>query len=170
MKNYLISFILGVFLTQMAIGQAIWQQYQGPYVGEVASYTAKSDTIFAGTPKGIYSSTDKGKTWTITGLKDGWHSAILTYNNMLISRSGYSQDNGKNWSPYLNGWTEGFRALYTFNGIVYAGTDNGVFRFNSDDKSWVSKNKGIKGEEYWQKDSVITSFYQYWEYLTLRHF
>jgi hypothetical protein len=158
MKNYLISFILGAFLTQIAIGQAIWQQYQGPFVGGVASYATKSDTIFIGTPMGVYSSTDKGNTWTVTGLKESWHNAILTNNNLLISQLGYSQDNGKNWSSYLNGWHEGFRALYSFKGIVYAGTDNGVFKFNSDDKSWASKNSGIKGEEFWQKDSIITSF------------
>jgi len=157
MRTNLLTFILCVFLTQFATGQAVWHQYQGPYVGGVASYVAKSDTIFVGTPMGVYSSIDNGNTWAITGLKDGWHNALLINKNLFISQQEYSEDNGKNWSPYLNGWFEGFRALYSFNGIVYAGTDNGVFRFNPENKSWTSKSRGIKGEESWQKDSVIQS-------------
>jgi hypothetical protein len=159
MKNYLGTIIIFFLLAQSVQGQILWQQYNGPYSGDIYSFATIGDTIFASSDaSGIYKSIDDGITWENTRLDYG-QNAIYVENDLLINEKGYSINYGKTWNKYKNYFEYNYNTLYSFLGDIYAGSTNGVFKFNREAKDWVSKNNGIKGDESWQKnDSIILSF------------
>lgn len=159
MRSYLISIILCSLISPFVIGQAVWHQFEGPYAGSIFNYASTGDTIFVGsTDNGVFKSIDNGVTWENTGLEKG-RNAVYVEKNLLINQMGYSVDYGKTWKPYNNYAFNNYRTIYSFQGDIYAGTDYGVYKFNREGKEWISKNRGIKGIELWQKnDSIIMSF------------
>lgn len=147
MKNYLISFILCMGLTQMAVGQAVWQQYQGPFMGDIYSFTSKGDTLYAGANlSGVFRSTDFGHTWQSTGLKEGNIYAMLATNSIVLACGEsflfVSKDNGLSWSnpKILSGRINKF---YSFDSKIYLATGGGVYIFDPVTNDTIPKSNGL---------------------------
>jgi ligand-binding sensor domain-containing protein len=106
---------------------------------------------------GVYYSADKGHSWSITSFNEGIHGAIIFNKNILYTSLGTSNDKGQTWNSYSDGWKD-VRTFYSFNENIYSGTSHGVYIYNKEENNWVSKNRGIKGEDFFANDSIITSF------------
>lgn len=96
-------------------------------------------TLFAGSDGGVYRSSDSGASWT--NIKAGiMVSAVALSPAYATDRTVYaaasaaevyrSQDGGGSWEP-VNSGMEGriiYSLAFTPNGILFAGTDSGVYR------------------------------------------
>jgi hypothetical protein len=147
MKNYLPIFILCLFITQLTIGQAVWQQYQGPFTGDIYSFTSQGDTIYAGANlSGVFRSTDFGHTWQSTGLKEGNVYSMLAYGSKLMAcGEGYlfvSKDNGLNWSNPVT-FQGRIEKFFLFDSQIYLGTTSGVYTYNPVTNDTLSKKNGL---------------------------
>jgi photosystem II stability/assembly factor-like uncharacterized protein len=110
--------------------------------------------IFAGTiGRGVYRSTDQGKTWTEvnSGLTITLVLALIINSDQYLFAGTYlggvfrSTDNGDTWEPVNDGLTESFVAELAVNsaGHLFAGTDAGVFRSTDNGDSWNLSNTGL---------------------------
>ncbi len=106
----------------------------------------RHDTLYLATNKEILASTDRGETWNalcecpggqlvgmvITDGIPGTHSNMAVY---LASTDGIyrTDDFGKSWTPLPEGLIDKkIRAIATIKNTVFVGTDNGLYRLNSD--------------------------------------
>ncbi len=119
------------------------------------------NTLFAGTSKGIFKSTNSGETWIdvsdLTTNMGNWIIQALGTNSsgdILVGIGGdhgiyKSTDDGENWNPANNGLTltsstgvEGF--ALSNNGVVYSSIYNsGIYLSNDDGNTWNSIGSGL---------------------------
>ena len=98
--------LLAVLSSKSNCQETPWQNI-GPYMGYVhcmAMDTSHADTVYAGTPTGVYKSVDGAETWTKTSLTDFEINALkISPNNpnLLIASSDTivykSEDYGETW-------------------------------------------------------------------------
>jgi hypothetical protein len=106
--------------------------------------------LYAGTGGGVYTTSDRGTTWSYTGLADQIY-ALATLHGALFAAtldSGIyrSTDNGTTWSAVNNGLsTRGRspRTLLTVGDEIYAGGADGVYKSTDDGQLWTAQNTGI---------------------------
>jgi photosystem II stability/assembly factor-like uncharacterized protein len=122
-----------------------------------------SDTMYAGTPKGIMKSIDKGRTWNFIGVGDTKselnslviHPRISTvlyattsYNelplNWSLSRVYRSNNSGGSWKEVSN-FPANCVIVDPINpSIIYAGTPGGgVYKSTDAGESWHASNSGL---------------------------
>ncbi|HEX2960826.1 MAG TPA: SdrD B-like domain-containing protein [Ignavibacteriales bacterium] len=106
--------------------------------------------IFAGTEKGVFTSTDNGKSWNETGLKDIDVRSLVKVSDVLYAgtwgKGVYkSMDNGQTWTEVNKGLTCLAVHALTVNlkGEIYAGTfGGGVFKTVDNGSNWTDLNAG----------------------------
>ncbi|HEX2865862.1 MAG TPA: SdrD B-like domain-containing protein [Ignavibacteriales bacterium] len=106
--------------------------------------------IFAGTEKGVFTSSDNGKTWTETALKGVDVRSLIEVSDVLYAgvwgKGVYkSLDNGETWTEVNKGLTcLAVHALaVSSKGDIFAGTfGGGVFKSNDGGISWTDLNAG----------------------------
>lgn len=149
MKKNLILLACFLFITQLCIGQAEWQQFQGPYSGNITTHTSKGDTLYCADNGGsIFISFDHGYNWSFLNNPQhnmGVISSLYYYDSKLFagwsSSTMMSTDGGISWS--LCQELSGTNLFYVFRDSLYAGTSNGIFLYNSTTNSWTVKNNGL---------------------------
>jgi photosystem II stability/assembly factor-like uncharacterized protein len=111
-----------------------------------------NDQVFAGTWSGVISSTDKGKTWTDTGLDTAWvEELVFSSSGHILAGTGNgvycSLDNGGTWNHI--GWYRGLvRALaVNSNGYIFIGTyGEGLYRSINGGASWTQTKFPVTGD------------------------
>lgn len=139
--------VLMSFMLLQTKSQVIWTQFEGPYSGNVITYTNVGDTLFCGTNQsGVYSSTDKGYNWgKILEPKVGTLMALKYYKSHLFASwnhgSYISEDTGRSWVECIT--LPGTNKFFEFNKNLYAATLKGVFVFDTISDNWIDKNSGL---------------------------
>ncbi len=122
--------------------------------GVFALTSSTNGHVFAGTFRGVGRTTDRGITWTPSGLQDvGPVSYLAATDNGTIyagtSRGVYrSNDDGKTWNRWVLGLTDSSITSITVNslGYVFAGTRSGVFKSTDAGGVWVNVSSGLGGQ------------------------
>lgn len=147
MKKFYSVIIISLLFTQMVNSQVVWSQFDGPYSGDVVSYTNSGDTLFCGTSlSGVYVSVDKGYTWgKVLEAKSGLLSALKIYKSHFFAcwNTGtyVSEDKGQSWAecPTLPNATK----FHVFNDNLFATSLTGVFLYDSISNHWIDKSNGL---------------------------
>ncbi|MDP2210113.1 MAG: Ig-like domain-containing protein, partial [Candidatus Aquicultor sp.] len=126
----------------------------------LSPYFDNDDTIFAGTPSGVYRSIDRGKTWTLinTGLTSTNVRSITMSPGFQTDRTLFagtaggvfkSTNAGDLWAPVNIGLTNtDVRSLaiskdFVNDRTLFAGTAAGVFKTTDAGASWALVNTGV---------------------------
>ncbi len=121
-----------------------WDDVKGggyPTNAKVTSLLYTHGIIFVGTAeKGLYRSTDKGKTWApVSGFSGKKVESLVDAGGGLMFAGGsdeglyFSMDQGNNWEEFsiLSAFNTGITCLTTINGWILAGTYSGLFKEKS---------------------------------------
>ena len=109
--------------------------------------------VYAGTSSGIYCSTNNGINWLKADSTSKWVVALTVDNNGNIIagfRNGgisISSDGGQSWKSKNNELTQlGMYSLAAdaINGILFAGTRNGIFRSTDRGETWTPASHGLQ--------------------------
>ena len=128
-----------------------WTQTEGPNGGDIKALFTNGNEIFAGTNRGVYLSTENGRSWQAVnnGMIDAVVFALVKSGNTLLAGTDpgllRSTDNGQTWETISNGLTSrGVTALATNGTAFFAGTpDQGVFRSLDNGQTWQAINNGL---------------------------
>ena len=113
MKNKFLLIICNLALVNTGFAQ--WQPANNGLTGKwinVLTVDPTTNNIYAGTDKGVYLSTDDGRTWVRKNedflVKDFEVSTIATSGNNIFAGTGgagifLSTNNGSTWTPVNNG-------------------------------------------------------------------
>ncbi len=130
---------------------AQWLQTNGPYGGAVVCTAVSGSDIFAGTPGGIFRSTDYGSSWKAmnSGLSSLNISSLVVHSSTIYAGTYdghifFSINNGESWN--LTGSELSSNTLYVLaanDSAIFAGTNIGLFRSTDRGMNWLSLNKGL---------------------------
>lgn len=140
---------------------AQWRNLGGPGGCSVQALAVNGRYLFAGTPFGIFVSTDEGGTWTPAGeigkVTSGSAAtqAIYTFgaNVFASTRSGLflSRDNGAAWTAANSGLPEDAAAncLVEAGGVLFCGLDDkGIYRSTDSGANWMAARTDLPDEKY----------------------
>jgi photosystem II stability/assembly factor-like uncharacterized protein len=144
---------------------ATWQESNnGLKCLDVRTFAIQEDgNIYAGTTKGLYKSTDLGRSWIFSGFQDKYIADIEINSKGHLYICGpylpvlYSTDNGQNWQNPIKGLEE-ISYVYSLaiksDSIIFAGaTTNdtdpvaGIFRSTDYGRTWKRACKGLTNQE-----------------------
>ena len=144
---YSLFFVLIIHLTSNIENcSAQWMQTNGPGGGTVNSLAYNGSNIFAGTPYGVFISTNNGTTWILTALNNYVQSLAVSGNNIFAGTSPngvfLSTNNGTNWAQTsLN--NKSISSLATSGNYIFAGAylgsiyDSGVYCSTNNGTNWT---------------------------------
>jgi len=154
-------YILVLFINSICVLQAQWVQTNGPHTNKISCLTGESNNqgtmrIYVGTyGEGIYSSTDKGISWTSinNGLVSSYVYSLVIHNNRIYAGcSGgicYSTDKGANWITIRNGlhyYINQYDSIITYDEVyrffvtpnrLYTETSSGLYSLDYSDTTWI---------------------------------
>ena len=146
----------GVFRT--TDGGATWAPFGTVphYVRGVDGHNGSTSNLFAGTHDGgVYTSSSASASWTAinTGLGDQRIRSLkaLASNQVFAGTNGSSawEYNGSSWTqkgPFIRAPSVIQMAIDPSTpSIIYAATDQGVYKSTNGGESWVPKNQGLGG-------------------------
>ncbi len=146
----------GVFRT--TDGGATWAPFGSVphYVRDVDGHNGSTSSLFAGTHDGgVYMSPSASPSWTAinTGLGDQRIRSVkaLASNEVFAGTNGSSawEYNGASWTKKaLTIRAPGIRAIAihpTNSAVIYATSDQGVYKSTNGGESWTPKNQGLGG-------------------------
>jgi len=149
MKKIIYTLFLFSF-TNLSFAQ--WVQCNGPWQGNVNSFTNTATAVFAGTAgDGIYTSTDDGIKWkpaVLVGLSNSNVRCFLwSGTNLFAGTDGgvfLSTNNGSSWFAVNSGlYNTTVKTLVELGSSIYAGTSSGVFITTNNGASWYNSSYGI---------------------------
>ena len=148
--HIIVSFVFALTFYQEAKAQWV-EMNNGLYGGNITSIavTASGNNIFAGTPGGVFMSTNNGSSWTKTGLTSiNVQSLASSGNNIFAGTKNngifLSTNNGSSWAPVNTGLTNTNVVSLAISGSnIFAGTGGGVFLSTNDGSGWAAVNTGI---------------------------
>jgi hypothetical protein len=149
-KFFLQTLFFFLLVTQICFAQ--WVQTNGPYGGDISCLTVNGTNLFAGTPDGVYLTTNNGGNWlpVNNGLPNiGINVLTVSGNNLFAGTSVgifLSTNNGTSWTAANTGLPPDTAVLsMVVNGSnLFAGTDgHGVFLSTNDGTSWTAMNNGL---------------------------
>ncbi len=128
-----------------------WSDCAYKQVGDVKSLFHSGDKWFAGTrSKGVYVTSDHGNSWT--PKNNGLYGHIVESIALLQDRfivgtktdGLYSTaDNGGSWKKEKALNAVDVSALGVYDSIIYAGTENGLFRSTNNGKTWTALHGNV---------------------------
>lgn len=131
-----------------------WTNISGDFFNSpVLSIAAKDSYVFAGTPAGLYVSSNKGNTWLLAYPASGIISVQKTGNRVYAVKSSggviLSNNNGSTWADKNNGITDlnitSLSAIY--GDYAYTGTHSGIFFTSNAGASWSLINQGLSSTD-----------------------
>jgi photosystem II stability/assembly factor-like uncharacterized protein len=168
----LITVIFLLLLAFFANAQCQWETLSPPSNGFINCLAKHKNKIFAGTKKGIYVSTDKGKTWSYSGLDSAYVRTIYVFNNDVYVGTSIdglykSTDIGKTWQRIVS---LKFSTIYTIihkDKTLFVATSESIYQSHDNGRSWQALNikmkiwsLKLKGNTIWavsDKDSLYKS-------------
>jgi ligand-binding sensor domain-containing protein len=116
--------------------------------------------IFVGSNRGVLRSTDKGLTWSASGLTDRTVTVLasaprvtggsITFACATNERVLQTFDNGITWTPVTNGLSDVpvntvlvFPGMEGAHGLLLGSERHGIFRLNDDGTKWLESNTGL---------------------------
>ena len=148
-SNYLFRF--NILLCLILAGAPVFGQWveksNGIYGGAVTTMTSSGTTLYAGTARGVYKSTDNATTWTLTSLDVAPNYLETSGGNVVASATEgayYSGDNGTTWTKTqtIVGFYNVTKMKATNSGL-FAAAFEGVFVSNNNGQSWQKMSNGI---------------------------
>jgi hypothetical protein len=124
----------------------------------VKSFTSYGTTVYAGTDKGVFKSTNGGAVWNLSGMADTMVVDLIFRDNVLFA-SNYlagvkmSTDFGATWKSASNGMT-GTKWAFTFTN-----TPNYLIAGTSDAKIYRTSNNGTNWELCYSQSSLNNAIY-----------
>lgn len=113
----------------------------------------KNHTVYAGSfGMGIFRSEDRGRSWSSvnTGLGDLFVLVLAATPDGTVYAGTFqtglfrSRDAGKSWQAINDGFKRlEVKALLIDDGVIYAGTGDGVYRLGEQEAKWASVPKGL---------------------------
>jgi photosystem II stability/assembly factor-like uncharacterized protein len=123
---------------------AQWIQVSGSYGGNVQCLIASGTGLFAGTPNGVFHSTNGGQSWASTNLRltsSVTSFALIGTNLFAGTKYGgvfLSTNDGGNWNAMNNGLAnDSVLALAASGTNLFAGTKGGVFCSTNNGVTWT---------------------------------
>jgi photosystem II stability/assembly factor-like uncharacterized protein len=117
-------------------------------VGPTRGFTKSNNYVFTCTSKGVFRSSDNGKTWVSksSGISNLLSSGITSAGSILyyVSPTGVfkSSDNAENWSQAgLSGVD--VRSISAMKDTLYVGTLSGIYKSVNGGINWISINNGL---------------------------
>ncbi|MCW5894387.1 MAG: T9SS type A sorting domain-containing protein [Bacteroidetes bacterium] len=134
---------------------AINSNLSNMYVYSIA--LSGSNDIYIGTYAGVFSSTNRGESWSQTSLTTNYVVALVTNTDghvfAGIHNGGLfrSTDRGMTWTQLSNGLTTVQMRALTIDSAntLFLGTTAGVFRSSDNGENWAAINAGLE-------DTVVT--------------
>ena len=159
-------FAASFIMTSNVFGQ--WTQSKGLENSTVTSFTSIGNNLLAGVEGGyVYLSKDSGATWTsIDTLASAQYCpnctlvfvpsiTIYTDGTNVFAGSAadsgsvhISTDSGLTWKEYDPSFVQNINCFTSLGGILFAGTDDGVFRSNNYGITWFPSNNGLSFGNY----------------------
>ena len=138
-------------------GDEVFRDSNGSLMIEAALSVAVSDiepnTVFLGTTKGLYKSTDNGAQWTNIGKEIGSHIFSVAAKKGIIyvsSEKGLfkSRDSADTWERLTNTDEIGRALAISFDprneNILYISTLKGLFKSSDSGRAWMPVNINLK--------------------------
>ena len=167
------------YIYRLAVNATAWTRID-PKVSTNGSHmlmVEHGDTLYIVSHDEIFSSTDSGETWNtfcprpeghavgliITGETQELRSQVgftmyLAFENRGVFRS---TNAGAQWDPLNDGWVDNsIRAVATIENVVFAGTNDGLYRLNSDvwERLPVESFKTTRRNKYIWEQKFVESF------------
>lgn len=150
-KLYPFLIMILFFLLLYGPIQAQWVKMTSPFFENISCLAANETDVFAGTPYGVFWSSDNGANWKSIGPAEGVDALGLSGQNLFTSTSSglyLSTYDGDKWTVVKTNFpsNEIAIALKSLGSRIYAGTKSGsVFLSTDEGKDWSSVNNGIDG-------------------------
>jgi photosystem II stability/assembly factor-like uncharacterized protein len=147
---YYMHFLVIIFLLPMLSNNCLgqWVKMNGPYGGNIKSFTVNGAYIYAGTDNnGVYISGDNGLSWSSVnnGLGEIPVYSLSTSGNQILACTEYglfsSSTNGTNWTCLLP--NQKVYSIAVSGSDLYAGTSNGLFKGINNGSTWTQINIGV---------------------------
>ncbi len=145
-----------VFDEQVAkeLSSVKWRKTRLKQATILALAETPSGNLLAGTPEGLFYSSDDGVSWKIVSdqtLSSNQVNCLVsddkyTYAGISLNGVYRSSDNGASWTRLSQGLQPaliGVKDLMIHQGKIYAGTTNGVFMSMDSAHTWLPANKGV---------------------------
>lgn len=164
----LLVLILGCLRTRMVSCDQAGESWKNISIGvaetdlrTVSADTSAPDTIYAGSAKGMFKSTDNGKSWQrlypVRGLDTKVNAILIDPENpvVLYAATGNglfkSPDSGMTWNKAFEGLGDQEKdirhmAMGPKTRIIYLGTGSGAFTSKDEGKSWNKINGETSGQ------------------------
>ncbi len=130
---------------------ATWQEAQGVAARSVYAFAKLGSTLYAGiNGDGVYKSLDNGKSWDQLPSTNSFGSInALTVSGSMLYAGGQkglfeSQDNGQTWTVVLTA-SHQVNGILDNDGILYASTDNGLYKINGNQHQQYLTTSGLPG-------------------------
>jgi ligand-binding sensor domain-containing protein len=125
-----------------------------PTDAAINAWATRDGVVIAGTEKhGVFISSDRMTSWyaASTGLpRNARIMSVVFANNLIFVGTHlhglfYSDNRGNSWQPSSKGLTNSnIRVLYHLDGIIFAGTDKGLYVSNDAGMSWKLLLNGLQ--------------------------
>ena len=153
-KIFLVVFISAVILLQLNNSSfAQWEVMNGPYGGTIFTLNKMDNWIFAGTPMGIFRSSNNGRVWDrVLTFRDKTVRTIVNDGKNIIARSlksfFRSTSSGTTWSEINNGINaENVYGMFVFSNEIYAAEKKNLFRLDLNTETWTKVAAEIPNNE-----------------------
>ena len=131
-----------------------WRKTRLKQITILALQETPSGNLLAGTPDGLFYSSDDGISWkevpdkTLASAQINCLASDGKYLYAGVGMNGIyrSSDDGINWSQLSQGLQPallGVKDILPYQGKIYAGTTNGIFLSLDSALTWLSANKGV---------------------------
>lgn len=143
------SYTPGFFLYSTINDGQNWTQSDSGLLSRIYALGASSTSVFAGTPSGLYSTSDDGHTWLLS-LPKYIRSIMITGDaDVFVGTTNglhYSSDNGSTWSsPILGGDIYDLAATGTH---IFANVSYGLVQSSDFGTSWQALNVPLSFAAY----------------------
>jgi hypothetical protein len=158
MKAKILFFVSLFFILNLSFTvehcEAQWQQCDGIYGGYILSLAISGNNIFAGSDyNGLFLSTNNGKSWTQTALKDKKVYSLAISGNNIFAGCEYNQgvylstNNGNSWTQTGLNVHDVYSLAISGNNIVAGCSNNqGVYLSTNNGQNWTQtglNNKSV---------------------------